>query len=143
MSQSRADWISPRWAIALLVYLMALACIAVAAYHNVLPVSLERIPHYDIAGHFILMGTAAYLTHRALGRRMVGFGGWRFPLGPVAIALMTMVDEWLQHFSPARTMSMIDFLANVAGITAFYGLDHWERRSSSRSRQKASQKVSD
>jgi hypothetical protein len=128
---ANARWINLRWAIALASYFVLLVLISVSAYRSNLPAVLDRIPHYDFFGHFFLIGFAAYLTHRALNRQRLLWGWLRLPIGPMAIASLTVFDELFQGLSPARTMSIIDFGANVLGILTFYGLDCWLRLRSS------------
>ncbi len=116
--------VNRRWAIALVAYLSLIIGIAVIAYQNALPTHiLNRIPCYDLIGHFFLMGMAAYLTHRTLQRRRIFLFSISLPMGPTVIGLMTVLDEMMQSFSPVRTMSWLDFLANVAGILTFYAID--------------------
>lgn len=133
MTNSSQDrWIQPGWAIALFIYFGLLTLISISAYQSNLPAALDRIPHYDVFGHFFLIGIASYLTHRTLNRRRLWVGSLRLPIAPMAIASLTVLDELFQGLSPARTMSIIDFSANMLGILAFYGLDGWLRSRSTK-----------
>ena len=67
MTLDRKSW-SCRWVIVCAVYLLVLAIIVALAYLRLIPTELGLIPMYDTIGHFVLMGSAAYLAHRALKR---------------------------------------------------------------------------
>jgi len=93
--------------------------------------------HPDLAGkvngvirkavHFLVYGSAAFLTARAVERQKGSLGlslaaGVAWPL-PLAI-----FDEWNQSRHPSRGASPWDVLLDLAGMAAFLGLYAWLRR---------------
>ncbi|MFH2095090.1 MAG: VanZ family protein [Bacteroidota bacterium] len=109
------------WRVLLFAYLIILLCISLSAYFDLLPEILNKIPNYDIIMHFILLGFAGYLSHRALNRRF-WLNGW-IPAGPVIVSLLSVVEECSQMLSPVRSFSLQDMLANLSGIAIFYLAD--------------------
>ncbi|MEW6497118.1 MAG: VanZ family protein [Cyanobacteriota bacterium] len=116
------------WVLAFGLYVVFLLTIIILAYLGVFPVKLPTIPFYDTFGHFILLGSASYLGHKALGGQMIKM--WPCPLSiplvPIAISIFAAVDESLQALSPLRTSSWLDMMANLVGIWVFYGLAVWK-----------------
>lgn len=116
------------WVIAFGLYFLVLLSIIGLAYWGILPVKVSAIPFYDTIGHFILLDSASYLGHKALGGQM--FTIWLFPfalpVAPIIISLFAAVDESLQALSPLRTSTLSDMTANLVGIWAFYGLVAWK-----------------
>lgn len=112
------------WVIAFGIYFVVLLTIIGLAYLGILPVKLAAIPFYDTLGHFILLGTASYLGHKALEGQMIKV--WRcpltLPLAPILVTIFAIVDESLQALSPLRTSSLSDMTANLVGIWVFYCL---------------------
>ena len=98
------------------LYVGILCLIALLAYLRRIPGLITAIPYYDLAGHFILMGAAAYLGHRAFGKPAVLLFGWRVPLVPSIVTLVVGLEEILQALSPNRTSSLSDFAADLSGI---------------------------
>ena len=99
--------------------------ISVCAYLKILP---PQLAVYDKLGHFILLGFASFLSHQALGRRMVGAIAFLIPLGPLLVTFFSLIDECLQILSSARSFSLIDLGANWIGIWVFYWLGEKMRR---------------
>lgn len=116
------------WVITFGIYLVILLTIIGLAYLGILPVKVATIPFYDTLGHFILLGSASYLGHKALGGQMLKI--WpcplTLPLAPIAISLFAMVDESLQALSPLRTSTLSDMAANLVGIWVFYCIAAWK-----------------
>lgn len=116
------------WVIIFCLYLAILLTIIGLAYLGILPVKVATIPFYDTLGHFILLGSASYLGHKASGGQMLKI--WScpltLPLAPIAISLFAMVDESLQALSPLRTSTLSDMTANLVGIWVFYCIAAWK-----------------
>lgn len=116
------------WVIAFGLYFLVLLAIIGLAYWGILSVKVSAIPFYDTIGHFILLGSASYLGHKALGGQMMTI--WLFPfalpVAPLIISVFAAVDESLQALSPLRTSTLSDMTANLVGIWAFYGLARWK-----------------
>ncbi|HEU5012583.1 MAG TPA: VanZ family protein [Roseiflexaceae bacterium] len=116
------------WQRIFLVYLGILLGIIVSAYARFIPAQLTFFPLYDKIGHFVLLGSAAYLAHRASNRKYMRIGGLALPLGPLLVALVALGEECLQSFSPYRTFSMLDYACDLGGITLFYVVDWLQER---------------
>lgn len=111
------------WQRAFALYLAILIVIIGGAYARLVPVQIAVFPLYDKLGHFFLLGMAAYLGHRATGRRHVQLGALRLPLAPLLVALAAFAEECLQSVSPYRSFSMLDYACDLAGIALFYLVD--------------------
>jgi hypothetical protein len=110
-----------RWIAAFWGYITLLASISASAYLRLLPRSsgLLALPHADHVLHFLLLGGASFLSHRALGGRWILARCLRAPLGPLLIGAVSITDECLQAFSPARTFDLLDMASNVGGVLLF------------------------
>lgn len=122
MSPERAARDKRFWQRALGAYLVVIAAISGSAYLRLLPGWIARIPHLDAAMHFLLLGLASYLAHRALGGRTIAVAGWNVPLGPLIVGVLAVTDEIIQAFVPWRTFSALDMAGNIAGVVVFGAL---------------------
>jgi hypothetical protein len=111
-------WVGIFWS-----YIGILLVILFLAYTGMIPVEIAAVPAYDTVGHFVLLGLAAYLGHRASGRLTVTVVRLRLPLVPLLVALVAVFEEALQGLSPYRTQSLTDLAADMCGILFFYSLD--------------------
>jgi len=103
---------------------------AVAFYISVRPV--ERIPEYfwsqDKVLHFVMYFTMGLLlsVSSALGARRYIYAG-----GVLAGLLIGIVSEFLQHWVPGRTASVMDAIMNILGlmfvIAVYEGARLWVR----------------
>ncbi len=111
------------WQIACFLYFLLLLSIVILADTGNLPYQLlEKIPYYDVYGHFILYGIASFLTHLALGGKKMIINKIFIPLGPFLFTLVTIGEEMMQAYFPTRTFSLIDLTSSLTGITLFYYL---------------------
>jgi VanZ family protein len=112
------------WTILFSLYFLFLLTVIISAYRGILPVELEHIPFYDTVGHFLLLGIASYLGHKALDGQMfkIRFFPVALPLAPVLITMFIAIEESFQLLSPLRTASLVDMTANLIGIWGFYWL---------------------
>ncbi len=109
------------WRIACILYFLTLLLIVITADLGNLPYYwLEKLPNYDVYGHFILYGIASVLIHQALGRQKIVIYNFFLPLGPFLFALVTIAEEMMQTFFPTRTFSLLDLSASLIGIILFY-----------------------
>ncbi len=117
----KSNW---RWVLAFILYFLILLTIFVLAYWGIVPVKISAIPFYDTIGHFILLGFASYLGHKALGNRLINI--WSrsisLPLAPILISIFALLDESLQALSLLRSSTLSDLAANLIGIWFFYWL---------------------
>ena len=106
-----------RWALALQLTLDVL--IGTGAYLGILPNTLPNLPHIDLLIHALLIGLVGGLLDGALGfRRLVP--SLAFPrLGPLLVLLVAGIEEYAQRFSPRRTSTWSDFIADVVGVLFF------------------------
>lgn len=74
---------------------------------------VQTIPLGDKAGHFVLMGTLAFLLNRALAGRTISPG---VQLGGVIVAVFVVAEEFSQRWLPWRTFDYGDLLADFLGI---------------------------
>ena len=130
---SSRSWVSnmkwnQNWVIAFGLYVVILLTIIILAYLGIVPVKLPKIPFYDTLGHLILLGSASYLGHKALGGQTIKLRLFplSIPLAPVVISLFAAIDETLQALSPLRTSCWSDMMANLVGIWLFYSLAAWK-----------------
>jgi VanZ family protein len=100
-----------RYRIALALHLSIICAISAWAYLGRL--KLPPIEHIDLLGHFLLYGVLGALAHGAL----MGRTFHRVPLGPLIVLTAAGLEELLQGLSPYRHMSLLDFLADVIGVT--------------------------
>ena len=89
---------------------------------------VQSVPLGDKAGHFVLMGTLAFLLNRALARRTIPTG---LQLGGAIVAIFVVAEEISQRWLPWRTFDYGDLLADFIGIA----LADWLARRHSRSRK--------
>lgn len=112
-------------AFGLAVHLGLVLVIGVSAYQGVLWAHLPGIPHFDLAGHFVLIGGLAFfldgvLDYRPVTRRSPAW----LRLAPVAVVALAAMEELAQALTPRRTSSVSDFLADVAGVVVFSWLSY-------------------
>jgi hypothetical protein len=110
------------WRRAFGAYLVVIGAISTSAYLKIIPPWIAVIPYFDAAAHFILLGLASYLSHRALAGRRIALGSLRVPLGPLVVGSVAVVDECVQAFVPWRTFSALDMAGNLAGVVVFGAL---------------------
>lgn len=86
---------------------------------------LAWIPFGDKLGHFFLMGVLSLLVNLSLGSRRIQIGVWRVLLGSIVVSILVTGEELSQAFLPYRTLSINDWLADMAGILVFGRLACW------------------
>lgn len=105
------------WNYGLGLHLTVVSIISLLAYLNILPTTYEFIPRVDLFGHLVLVGLLAFFLDGVLGFRPLFSGKFAFlRLAPVLVIALAALEELAQSFSPYRTPSVSDFLADVAGI---------------------------
>lgn len=110
------------WIFACSLYLGFLIFVSTSAYLKTLPPLLLKIPFADTFMHFLLLGLATFFSHLALNKRYVMVFGILFPQAPLIIASSCIFDEILQTLSAKSSPSIIDLIADLAGIILFYFL---------------------
>lgn len=102
------------WKAAFIAYLIIIGLISAGAYLRKIPTHINAIPYFDKAAHFLLLGCASYLSHRALsGRTLTRYA---LPLGPLIIGAVSVIDECSQAFVPWRSFSLGDMACNLGGV---------------------------
>ncbi|MGB3693072.1 MAG: VanZ family protein [Spirulinaceae cyanobacterium] len=104
------------------IYGATLLTILVVAYTGNLPGWLSRIPYHDTIGHFVIYAIATYLGHRVFKHRKLKLLDYVLPLWPVLFGIFTIAEELLQGFSPNRTLTVLDLVASLIGISFGYWL---------------------
>jgi len=112
--------VSPGWrrftTIGFVLHFAFCLTIASLAYHGALWAHLPAIPHFDTAGHFVLIGGLAFFLDGVLRYRPV-VAAWPWVRwGPALVLSVAGIEELAQALTPRRTSSVSDFVADVAGI---------------------------
>ena len=76
---------------------------------------IYRFPHGDWVGHLVLYGILAWLTARALPRKVDIFV-WKLPLSALLVILMAALEELSQFWFPRRTPDIYDLSFGILGI---------------------------
>lgn len=100
----------------LVVYLALDITIGTMAYMGSLWAFLPGIPHFDFAGHFVLIGGLAFFLDGVLDYRPVTRRVPWLRLAPTAVLTVAGIEELLQALTPRRTSSVSDFVADVLGV---------------------------
>ena len=79
----------------------------------------KEMPCGDKVGHFLLMGTLAFLVTRVLEKKSFLVGRFRVPFGAAVVFLVVCLEEISQIFIPGRTFSFLDLSADLLGILVF------------------------
>jgi VanZ family protein len=107
---------------AALAYTLFLVAVVVGADEGKLRGLLalvDFVPGGDKAGHFVLMGTLAWLLNAALKRRRVVVWRRRVLLGSVITVLVVTFEEISQLHFATRHFDLLDLAADYAGILVF------------------------
>jgi VanZ family protein len=75
-----------------------------------------KVPAGDKIGHFILMGTLAWLINASLGWRKTSLLGRAVLLGSAIVFAASTIEECSQRLFPARTFELLDLAGDYAGI---------------------------
>ena len=76
---------------------------------------LRSIPGGDKYGHFLLMGSLAFLVNLSLSCRVVSIAGRRFLLGSLLVLILITIEELSQRFIPYRTFDLVDLGCGLPG----------------------------
>jgi VanZ family protein len=91
------------------------ATIYIESDHGVVPG--PDLPNFDKVAHFFVYGLFATLLFRALaesGPRVRRAAPW------IALAIASLygvTDEWHQSFTPGRSVDVLDWIADTAGVS--------------------------
>ena len=108
------------WNYGLCLHLGFVSFIATSAYLGILPTTYKMFPHIDLLGHFVLIGLLAFFLDGVLNFRLLIPGKLSFlRAAPVFVLGIVAFEEYAQSFSPLRTASFVDFLADALGIFFF------------------------
>jgi len=123
MSERPLAFVAPwRWWAGVLV-IGAIACyFTMLAYAERLPGAF-RLPYFDKCVHFATSGMLAFFLDGALRRRaLFVVSGFAVPLAAAVILVPAGIEEYLQRYAVARTSSVWDFAADVAGVVVLITL---------------------
>lgn len=77
---------------------------------------LYAVPYGDKIGHFVLMGTFAFLANLSLSCRVIRVRQSSVMLGTIIVLALVGAEEISQAFIPTRSCDISDFIADVLGI---------------------------
>lgn len=106
-----------RWAVAFVAVGLLAVALSAAAYLELFPVAMNRVPQWDKGVHFTMAALLFFTLDRTLCRRALRVGRWPLPLAALVVLTVMGVEELSQGFSPLRTMSGFDYAADVLGVT--------------------------
>ncbi len=104
--------------IAILIAVLALVSLFLiirAADSGQLPpfiLQLYSFPNGDKVGHFLLMGSIAFVLVMAFPSR------WRLS-GLIILAILLILEEFSQVLFKTRTFSLLDLACSLAGVSVF------------------------
>ncbi|MGC8857073.1 MAG: VanZ family protein [Anaerolineae bacterium] len=82
----------------------------------------EDFPHGDKVGHFLLFGILSFLINLTTLRSLRILTPRRVAVTvSLLLALALGIEEWSQHFFPARTFDLWDLCFSLLGV----GLGAW------------------
>ncbi|MBK8253460.1 MAG: VanZ family protein [Polyangiaceae bacterium] len=87
-----------------------------SAYSGLLPTKSILFPHYDLVMHFLLVGMFGFFLDGSFAHKKLTNAPFFPRLGPSIALLLAATEETLQRFSPRRSSSWSDFIANATGI---------------------------
>jgi polysaccharide biosynthesis protein VpsQ len=89
---------------------------------------IDRLPGRDRLGHFLLIGTLAFLVNMCLYPRTVPVGHWRILTGTVVVLTLVTLEEFSQKLFATRSFDLLDLGADYLGIiTAEVIVRCWKR----------------
>ena len=77
---------------------------------------VNSLPFGDKAGHFVLIGTMAYLLNYALRFKVLSVGRLAPQLGGLLVLTVITLEEFSQIWIPGRTFDVGDLVANSLGV---------------------------
>ncbi len=105
------------WNYGFCIHLGFVSLIGTSAYLGILPTAFEGLPRFDLFGHLVLVGLLAFFLDGVLNFRPLLPGRFEYiRLAPVIILGLAAIEEIFQSFSPRRTASFDDFIADTIGI---------------------------
>ena len=118
------DSIAPRpppgllraYRIALATHIALIVAIDAGAYTGLLPHEVQGLPGFDKLMHFLLVGTFGALLDASFGHRPIVRVPWVPRIGPGIALTLAGIEEFAQRFSPRRSSSWGDLIANYSGI---------------------------
>lgn len=80
---------------------------------------VRTIPYGDKVGHFCLFGVLTLLANFAIKFKVIRLNMFELYWGSLAVFIFVTCEELSQHFMPNRTLDILDYTANIAGILVF------------------------
>lgn len=122
MTDQRSLW---RLTLAFVVLLVLIVVMADTGRGQAFFALIEAIPGGDKTGHFVLMGLASFLVNLSLSAARVQIGPVRLLKGSLIVAAVVTLEEASQLLFASRGASVLDLLADYAGIILFGALAAW------------------
>ncbi len=129
-SRFRDEILNRKFGVACILFVVLLAAIIITADQGRLPsaiVWLYNFPNGDKVGHFLLMGSLAFLVNLALPARPKERPWILLMIGSLAVIATVTLEEASQSFIQGRHASWEDLASSYAGIL-FLGGFAWYLR---------------
>lgn len=112
---------------AVLGFALFLVAIIIMANMGLIVVIVDyfRLPLYDKLGHFVLIGIMGFLVNLMLKCERMRIGRFWVLKGNVWVLIPVSVEELSQGLMPTRTLSLEDWLMDVAGLLFFGWIAQW------------------
>jgi hypothetical protein len=109
------------------LYGLLLVLVILAANRGLIPMwwAFRRLSWADKLGHFLLIGTLAFLVNLALGARRWNLGRFSGLRGSLWISVAVVLEEISQHWMKYRAFELADLAADFLGILVFGQLARW------------------
>jgi polysaccharide biosynthesis protein VpsQ len=103
--------------------------IATSAYLGWIPTAIGFLPHFDLVGHFGLIGMTAFFLDGALAYRKVHPAVPWLRQAPLYVFTVAGIEEAAQALSPRRSSCFSDLFADLLGIVVLTAVSkYWFER---------------
>jgi hypothetical protein len=119
---SRGRWPAAAWiAIAWLIAIVVLSATATLRPRLILQWT-HYLPGRDKTGHFLVMGGFAAVSVLAFAGRQVAARRVSALEVMLGVALIVVIEEFVQRWLPNRTFSGVDLASSLSGVASFGAL---------------------
>lgn len=111
-------------AVGFFLFILWILYMANTNQHTVFFDIVRSVPYGDKVGHFMLFGLLTLATNLASKLKVLNIYKFSIYWGTALVITFVVIEELSQYFIPTRTLDVVDFIANVAGIVTFTALSH-------------------